>query len=77
MNYQIYNTYNQIRNDLEQSHLPIGTAYYILKDLLNDLEQGFRQAVAEESQNMASEQKDQVLKKVKLDNGNDKGGSES
>jgi hypothetical protein len=54
MNYQMEIFHEQLIQLINKSGLPIGTAYYIVKDALNELEVGYRKAIYNES-NSSSE----------------------
>lgn len=69
MNYQIYETYNKIKEILEESHLPIGAAYYMVKDILNDLSTAYLQAATMEADQPKEPQK-KVLASVDLNKEN-------
>ena len=48
MNYQMEVFHEQLVEIVNRSGLPIGTAYYIVKDVLNELEVGYRKAIFNE-----------------------------
>ena len=45
MNYQMEVFHQQMIDLINHSGLPIGTAYFIVKDCLNELEMGYRKAI--------------------------------
>lgn len=48
MNFAIKQFYETLIQLINNCGLPIGTAYFILKDLTNELEQGYKQAAEAE-----------------------------
>lgn len=48
MNYQMEVFHQQMIDLINHSGLPIGTAYFIVKDCLNELEMGYRKAIFNE-----------------------------
>ena len=48
MNYQMEVFHQQLIDLLNNSGLPIGSAYYIMKDCLHELEVGYQQAILSE-----------------------------
>ena len=48
MNYQMEVFHQTMIDTINKSGLPIGTAYFIVKDCLNELEVGYRKAIFEE-----------------------------
>lgn len=48
MNYQMEVFHEQLIQLINKSGLPIGTAYFIVKDCLNELEMGYRKAIFNE-----------------------------
>ena len=58
----ILNLYNKLRNDLIESNLPVGTLYFVLKDLTKEIENLFSQIVQEEQKD-AQEIKNKINEK--------------
>ena len=50
MNFAIKQFYEALIQLINNCGLPIGTAYFILKDLTNELEQGYEQAAKAETE---------------------------
>lgn len=67
-----FNTYlNDFKKDLvdriNQSGLPVGVVYYILKDLFNDIEDAYQNVlISEANSNIKQEQKVNVDKTEKI-----------
>lgn len=49
MNSNIKQFYDALVQLINNCGLPVGTAYFILKDLTNELQRGYEQAAADES----------------------------
>lgn len=64
MNYQIEIFHQEIINILNKSGLPIGVAYYIMKDVLKELEDAYIQAINKEK-NQTSEE---VIEEIPVEN---------
>lgn len=76
MNYQMYQTYTQIVDVLNNSGLPIGAGYYIVKEVLSELEKGYQEAVQKEEHDAINKpDKPEVL--AHMESGDLQGGSES
>lgn len=59
MNYQIEEFYNNLINLVNHCGLPIGVARFVLKDCLNQLEIGYREAIKTEAS--SQEQDEEII----------------
>ena len=60
-NLQTHFLYQNLINIFNESGVPIGTAYYIVKSILLELKEGFQEAVSEEAKNINTFQKTEEL----------------
>lgn len=60
MNKNIDDVYKSIIDLLNQSGLPVGVGVLILKDIYNDLNNLYKQAILEESNTVAQEEEQKV-----------------
>ncbi len=65
MNYQMEVFHEQLIQIVNKSGLPIGTAYYIVKDVLNELEVGYRKAIFNEKNSSTETATEEVPLTVK------------
>ena len=55
MNQQISNTYEMLVNILNNSNLPVGVAYFLMKDLTNQLYEEYQRSLTYEKKTQISE----------------------
>ena len=67
MNYQMEVFHEQLIQLINKSGLPIGTAYYIVKDCLNELEMGYRKAIFNEKNSPPEETTEEIPLSQELD----------
>lgn len=56
INFTINNTYQNILNIITEAQLPVGTIYFMLKDILHDIEIAYQAGIQLENENIIKEQ---------------------
>lgn len=59
INSTINNTYQNILNVITEAQLPVGTIYFMLKDILRDIEITYQASLQLENENIIEEQQDE------------------
>lgn len=56
-NTYLYNFKNNMVNTINNSGLPVGVVYYIMKDLLNDIQNAYENTLKKEKEEIVAEEK--------------------
>ena len=67
-NYMIDAFYKKLVKDINECGLPVGVAFFVMKDCLNQIETGYKLAINEENPaNTQPEEKEVVINKDQLE----------
>lgn len=72
INYSIENFRQEIYNTINSCQLPIGTVYFIFKDIFADVNKAYNTAVNQESQALKLQAQQQLNNEVEEDSNIDK-----